>query len=89
MPLVGFILAVVGWRAFVKKYIGPAFVAAGNINESTKNDFLDTEGDITASEVVTEKYTEPEKGTVQIGGFRIGIIPLIIVAVLLYKKAKR
>jgi len=87
MPLViPFIIAVVAWRSFGKKYLGPALVAAQKIDESTKVSFLDTEGDITSSEALTEKYTEPKQGTVQIGKFRIGIIPLIIVGFLLIKK---
>ena len=90
MPLViPFILAVVALRTFGKKYLGPALVAAQKINESTKVSFLDTEGDITSAEDITQKYTGPKKGTVQIGKFRIGIIPLIIVALLLIKKIKR
>jgi hypothetical protein len=58
-------------------------------NENNKIDFLDTEGDIKSSEAITQKYTGPKKGTVQIGKFRIGIIPLIIVALLLIKKVKK
>ena len=87
MPLViPFIIAVVAWRSFGKKYLGPALVAAQKIDESTKVSFLDTEGDITSSEALTEKYTGPKQGTVQIGKFRIGIIPLVIVALLLIRK---
>lgn len=89
MPLVGFLIAVVAWRAFGKKYLGPALVAAQKIDESTKVSFLDNEGDIKSSEAITEKYTGPQKGTVQIGKFRFGIIPLIIVAMLLIKKLKK
>ena len=90
MPLViPFIIAVAAWRTFGKKYLGPTLVAAQKINESTKVDFLDTEGDIKSSEAITQKYTGPKKGTVQIGRFRIGIIPLIIVATLLIKKYKK
>jgi len=89
MPIVGFILAVIAWRTFGKNVLGPAFVKAQMIDESTKITFLDTEGDIKSSEALTEKYTEPKQGTVQIGKFRIGIIPLIIVALLLIKKIKR
>jgi hypothetical protein len=90
MPLViPFILAVVAWRTFGKNVLGPALVEAQKINESTKISFLDNEGDIKSSEAITEKYTGPQKGTVQIGKFRIGIIPLIIVALLLIKKVKK
>jgi hypothetical protein len=90
MPLViPFIIAVAAWRTFGKKYLGPTLVAAQKINESTKDDFLDIEGDITSSEDVTQKYTEPKKGAVQIGGFQIGIIPLLIVATLLIIKNKK
>lgn len=90
MPLViPFIVAVFAWRRFGRKYLGPTLVVAQKINESTKVDFLDTEGDIKSSEAITQKYTEPKKGAVQIGKFRIGIIPLIIVVILLMKKAKR
>ena len=90
MPLViPFIIAVAAWRTFGKKYLGPTLVAAQKINESTKVDFLDTERDIKSSEAITQKYTGPKKGTVQIGRFRIGIIPLIIVATLLIKKYKK
>ena len=89
MPLViPFIIAVVAWRSFGKKYLGPALVAAQKIDESTKVSFLDTEGDIKSSEAITQKYTEPKKGTVQIGKFRIGIIPLIIVVLLLIRRFK-
>lgn len=90
MPLViPFIIAVAAWRTFGKKYLGPTLVAAQKINESTKVDFLDTEGDVKSSEVITQKYTGPKKGTVQIGRFRIGIIPLLIVVILLIKKMKK
>ena len=90
MPLViPFILAVVAWRTFGKNVLGPALVEAQKINESSKVTFLDNEGDIISSEALTEKYTGPKKGTVQIGKFRIGIIPLIIVAILLIKKLKK
>ena len=90
MPLViPFILMVVAWRTFGKKYLGPALVEAQKINESTKVNFLDNEGDIKSAEAITEKYTGPQKGTVQIGKFRIGIIPLLIVALLLIKKVKK
>jgi len=89
MPLViPFIIAVAAWRTFGKKYLGPSLVAAQKINESTKVDFLDNETDIKSGIDVTQKYTEPEKGTVQIGKFRFGIIPIIIVALLLIKKMK-
>jgi hypothetical protein len=80
---------VVAWRTFGKNVLGPALVEAQKINESSKVTFLDTEGDIKSSEGLTEKYTGPKKGTVQIGKFRIGIIPLIIVAMLLIKKIKK
>ena len=90
MPLViPFILMVVAWRTFGKKYLGPALVEAQKINESTKVNFLDNEADVKSSVNVTQKYTGPKKGTVQIGKFRIGIIPLIIVAMLLIKKVKK
>lgn len=88
MAIIGFIIAVVAWQTFGRKYLGPALVNAQKINESVKINFLDIEEDITSSEAITEKYTEPKKGTVQIGKFRIGIIPLIIVALLLIKKLK-
>jgi len=88
MPIIGLILAVVAWRTFGKNVLGPAFVEAQKINESTKISFLDTEGDIKSAEALTEKYTGPKKGTVQIGKFRIGIIPLIIVAMLLINRKK-
>ena len=90
MPLViPFIVAVVAWRTFGKKYLGPTLVAAQKINESTKVDFLDNETDIKSGIDVTQKYTEPEKGAVQIGKFRIGIIPLIIAVILLMNKYKK
>jgi len=89
MPLVGFILAVIAWRTFGKNVLGPAFVKAQMIDESNKIDFLDTEGDITSSEALTEKYTGPKQGTVQIGKFRFGIIPLVIVGLLLIKNYKK
>ena len=90
MPFViPFILAVVAWRSFGKKYLGPVLVEAQKINESTKVDFLDNEADVKSDIDVTQKYTGPKKGTVQIGKFRIGIIPLIIVALLLIKKLKK
>jgi len=90
MPFViPFILAVVAWRTFGKKYLGPVLVEAQKINESTKVDFLDNEADVKSSLNVTQKYTGPKKGTVQIGKFRIGIIPLIIVVMLLIKKYKK
>jgi hypothetical protein len=89
MPLViPFIIAVVAWRTFGKKYLGPALVEAQKINESTKVSFLDNETDIKSGANVAQKYTGPKKGTVQIGKFRIGIIPLIVVAMLLIKKFK-
>ena len=90
MPVfIPFILAVVAWRTFGKKYLGPALVSAQKIDESIKIDFLGTEGDIKSSESLTEKYTGPKKGTVQIGKFRVGIIPIIIVVLLLIKKVKK
>ena len=90
MPLViPFILAVVAWRSFGKKYLGPVLVEAQKINESTKVDFLDNEADVKSSLNVTQKFTGPKKGTVQIGKFRIGIIPLIIVVLLLINKYKK
>jgi len=90
MPLViPFIIAVAAWRTFGKKYLGPTLVAAQKINESTKVDFLDNETDIKSGIDVTQKYTEPEKGAVQIGKFRIGIIPLIIAVILLINKYKK
>jgi len=90
MPFViPFILAVVAWRTFGKKYLGPVLVEAQKINESTKVDFLDNEADVKSSLNVTQKYTGPKKGTVQIGKFRIGIIPLIIVVTLLIKNFKK
>jgi hypothetical protein len=89
MPLViPFIIAVVAWRSFGKKVLGPVLVEAQKINESTKIDFLDNKADLRSGIDVTKKYTEPQKGSVQIGKFRIGIIPLIIVALLLIKKVK-
>lgn len=90
MPFViPFILAVVAWRSFGKKYLGPVLVEAQKINESTKVDFLDNEADVKSSLNVTQKFTGPKKGTVQIGKFRIGIIPLIIVVLLLINKYKK
>jgi len=90
MPLViPFIIAVTAWRTFGKKYLGPTLVAAQKINESTKVNFLDTEGDVKSAEAITQKYTGSKKGTVQIGKFRIGIVPLIIVALLLIKNYKK
>jgi len=89
MPLViPFIIAVVAWRSFGKKVLGPVLVEAQKIDESTKVNFLDNEADIKSSIDVTQKYTEPQKGTVQIGRFRIGIIPLIIGSLLLIKNFK-
>jgi hypothetical protein len=89
MPLIiPFIISVVAWRTFGRKYLGPTLVQAQKINESIKDDFLDNETDIKSGIDVTQKYTEPEKGTVQIGRFRIGIIPLIIGSLLLIKKFK-
>ena len=89
MPLIGFILAVIGWQTFGRNVLGPVFVKAQMIDESNKIDFLDNEGDITSSEAITEKYTGPKEGTVQIGKFRVGIIPLIIVGFLLIKSFKK
>lgn len=89
MPVViPFIIAVVAWRSFGKKYLGPVLVEAQKINESNKIDFLDNQGDIKSSINVTQKYTGPKKGTVQIGRFRVGIIPLIIVVILLIRRFK-
>lgn len=90
MPVVlAFIGTVLLWRSFGKKVLGPVLVEAQKINERYKINFLDNEADVKSSLNVTEKYTEPKKGTVQIGKFRIGIIPLIIVALLLIKKIKK
>jgi len=90
MPvIIPFIIAVVAWRSFGKKVLGPVLVEAQKINESSKINFLDNEADVKSSIDVTQKYTGPKKGTVQIGKFRIGIIPLIIVALLLIKKRKK
>ena len=87
MPVViPFILAVVAWRSFGRKYLGPVLVEAQKINESNKVDFLDNEADVKSSLNITQKYTGPKKGTVQIGKFRIGIVLLVIVALLLIKK---
>jgi hypothetical protein len=74
---------------FVGGLIARHYVTMKERNENNKIDFLDTEGDIKSSEAITQKYTGPKKGTVQIGKFRIGIIPLIIVALLLIKKVKK
>jgi hypothetical protein len=90
MPvIIPFIIAVVAWRSFGKKVLGPVLVEAQKINESTKVNFLDNEADLKSGANVTQKYTGPKKGTVQIGKFRIGIIPLIIVALLLIKKLRK
>jgi len=90
MPVViPFIIAVIAWRSFGNKILRPVGKVIRDINESNKIDFLDTEADVKSSLNVTQKYTGPQKGTVQIGKFRIGIIPLIIVALLLIKKLKR
>jgi len=87
MPVViPFIIAVIAWRSFGNKVLRPVGNVIRDINESNKIDFLDTEADVKSSLNVTEKYTGPKKGTVQIGKFRIGIIPFIIVALLLIKK---
>ena len=89
MPvIIPFIIAVVAWRSFGKKVLGPVLVEAQKINESSKVNFLDNEADVKSSIDVTQKYTGPKKGAVQIGKFRLGIIPLIIVALLLIKKFK-
>ena len=74
---------------FVGGLIARHYVTMKERNENNKIDFLDTKGDIKSSEALTQKYTGPKKGTVQIGKFRIGIIPLIIVALLLIKKIKK
>jgi hypothetical protein len=74
---------------FVAGLIGRHYLTMKERNENNKIDFLATEGDIKSSEALTEKYTGPQKGTVQIGKFRIGIIPIIIVALLLIKKGKK
>ena len=88
MTVVAFLTAVLVWRAFGNKVIRPLAEILPKY-ESDKINFLDTEGDITSSEAVTQKYTEPKQGAVQIGKFRVGIIPLIIVAVLLINKLKK
>ena len=74
---------------FVGGLIARHYVTMKERNENNKIDFLDSEADVKSSLNVTEKYTGPQKGTVQIGKFRIGIIPLIIVAMLLIKKIKK
>jgi hypothetical protein len=74
---------------FVGGLIARHYVTMKERNENNKIDFLDTEGDIKSAEALTQKYTGPKKGTVQIGKFQIGIIPLIIVALLLIKKFKK
>ena len=79
---------------FVGGLIARHYVTMKERNENNKIDFLDTEGDIRSSEALTEKYTAPQKakllkGSVKIGKFQIGIIPLIIVALLLIKKFKK
>ena len=90
MPVViPFIIAVIAWRSFGNKILRPVGDVIRDINESNKIDFLDNEADVKSSLNVTQKYTGPKKGTVQIGKFRIGIIPLIIVALLLIKKLKK
>lgn len=90
MPVViPFIIAVIAWRSFGNKVLRPVGNVIRDINESNKIDFLDTQGDVESSIDVTKKYTGPQKGAVQIGRFRIGIIPLIIVALLLIKKLKK
>ena len=95
MPVViPFIIAVIAWRSFGNKILRPVGDVIRNINESNKIDILDTEADVKSSLNVTEKYTVPKeskllKGSVKIGKFQIGIIPLIIVALLLIKKIKK
>ena len=74
---------------FVGGLIARHYVTMQERNENNKIDFLDNEADIKSAIDVTQKYTGPKKGTVQIGKFRIGIIPLIIVAMLLIKKVKK
>ena len=74
---------------FVGGLIARHYVTMKERNENNKINFLDTEGDIKSSEALTEKYTVPQKGTVQIGKFRVGIIPLVIVGFLLIKKLNR
>jgi len=87
MPVViPFIIAVIAWRSFGNKILRPVGNVIRDINESDKIDFLDNEADVKSGINVTQKYTGPKKGTVQIGKFRIGIIPLVIVAMLLIKK---
>jgi hypothetical protein len=78
---------------FVGGLIARHYVTMKERNENNKIDFLDTEGDIKSSEALTEKYTEPQKakllkGSVKIGKFRLGIIPLLIVVYLLIRKYK-
>jgi hypothetical protein len=90
MPVViPFIIAVIAWRSFGNKILRPVGDVIRNINESNKIDILDTEADVKSSLNVTKNYTGPKKGTVQIGKFRLGIIPLIIVALLLINKLKK
>jgi hypothetical protein len=90
MPVViSFIMAVIAWRSFGNKIIRPVGNVIRDINESNKIDFLDNEANVKSSLNVTQKYTGPKKGTVQIGKFRVGIIPIIIVALLLIKKLVR
>ena len=90
MPVViPFIIAVIAWRSFGNKILRPVGNVIRDINESDKIDFLDNEADVKSGINVTQKYTGPKKGTVQIGKFRIGIIPLVIVALLLIKKVKK
>lgn len=90
MPvIISFIVSVIAWRSFGNKIIRPVGDEIRDINESNKIDFLDNEADVKSSLNVTQKYTGPKKGTVQIGKFRVGIIPLIIVALLLINKLKK
>ena len=90
MPVViPFIIAVIAWRSFGNRVIRPVGEVIRDINESNKVNFLDNEADVKSSLNVTQKYTGPKKGTVQIGKFRIGIIPLLIVGFLLIKKFKK
>ena len=74
---------------FVGGLIVSHYVTMKERNENNKINFLDNEADVKSSVNVTQKYTGPEKGTVQIGKFRIGIIPLLIVALLLIKKLNK
>lgn len=90
MPVViGFILTLIAWKSFGNKVLRPTAEFLNKIYENDKIDFLDNEADVKSSIDVTKKYTGPKKGTVQIGKFRVGIIPLIIVALLLIKKIRK